>query len=140
MSPFPRDVPRGRTLASYQTSTTPATAVDTPLSQCHALLGPTQYSVQVATHTVTVYIQLKGGRQAGREGARRDEGWEGEGARGGWEGMRKRRCEGGSGGRDRVREREDRGSERASEGAMEWGARERGRLQGRSLRRTLACT
>ena len=39
----------------------------TPLSQCHASLGATQYSVQLAKHT-RVYIELDGGRQAGRQG------------------------------------------------------------------------
>ena len=53
------------------------------LSQCHAWLGLTQYSVQLAKHTHMVYIELGGGRQAGREGRMRGGR---EGARGRWEG------------------------------------------------------
>ena len=63
--------------------TTGAPAMNTPLSQCHASLGAKQwaYSVQLAKHTRTVYIELHGSRQTvregGREEARKDEGREG---------------------------------------------------------------
>ena len=47
------------------------------MAMCYTIL----YSVQLAKHT-HVYIELDGGRQGGREGARKDGGWE-QGERGG---------------------------------------------------------
>ena len=58
--------------------------MNTPLYECHASLGTTQYSVQLAKHTRTVFIELDCGSQAGKERGRMEGGR--EGARGGWEG------------------------------------------------------
>ena len=53
-----------------------AAAMNTPLSQCHASLGATQYSAACQTHIrCTMHIELDGGRQGGRQ--RSEEGWEG---------------------------------------------------------------
>ena len=58
---------------------TPAAAMNTPLAKCHASLGASQYSAELAKHTHMAYIELDGGMPAGRgsrEGARKDGGWE----------------------------------------------------------------
>ena len=91
----------------------PTAAMNTPLSQCHAWLDPTQYSVQLAKHTYTRFTLswTAGGRQAGRRQGRSEEGWrvcgreQGEGGR-----------EQGEGGID------------VTEGASGSGGREAGRL------------
>ena len=57
-----------------------------PLSQCHAWLGATQFSAACQTHT-GVHIELDGVKQAGREGAMKDGGWEGGSKRGSEEAM-----------------------------------------------------
>ena len=58
---------------SAPAETMPAVAMNTPLSQCHAWLG-LHNTVQRAKHTDTVYIELDGGRSAGREGAGKERG------------------------------------------------------------------
>ena len=93
--------------------TTRATGAHTPLSHCHASLGATQYSVQLAnqhTHTHMVYIELNGGRQAGWEGGR--EGWR----------MGGREQREGGGGRER-------GIDDVREGGSTSGGRERGKVE-----------
>ena len=75
-----------------------------PLPQCHAWLGVTQSQCSSPNSTHTVYIDLDGGRQTGREGPGKERGrMEGgrDGARGGWEGIRGR-MEGSRGGREEV--------------------------------------
>ena len=104
--------------------------MNTPVSQCHASLGTTQYysaACQTHIHDCTVHIELDGDRQGGRQ-RRSEEGWMEDGreqGEGGWEQGNTR--EGGREGAMMI------GRERASveEGRVEGGRVAEGNERGR---------